>query len=105
DLVWTNAVWDAERRSADFDFTSALAMTLEQAVADGAIPDVARWFERIFQFAENSRDDDPTWGFGVSAGRVAVSSGLVAAILSLLPGEFGSEAKKLPHFVVTNLAA
>jgi hypothetical protein len=105
DLVLTNSTWDAERRSADLDFTSALAMNLEQAVADGAIPDVARWFERIFQFAEYNTDDDPTWGFGVSAGLVAAGSGLVSAILSLLPGSVGSEAKKLPHFMVANLAA
>jgi hypothetical protein len=105
DLVLTNAVWDAELRSADLDFTSALAMNLEQAVADGAVPDVARWFESIFQFAEHNTDDDPTWGFGVSAGLVAARSGLVSAILSLLPGSFGSEAKKLPYFMVTDLAA
>jgi hypothetical protein len=104
DLVLTNAVWEAERHSVDLDFTSALAMNLEQAVDDGAIPDVARWFERIFQFAEHSRDDDPTWGFGMSAGLVAARSGLVSAILSLLPGDFGSEAKKLPYFLVTDLA-
>jgi hypothetical protein len=56
DLVLTNSTWDAEQRSADLDFTSALAMNLEQAVADGAIPDVARWFERIFQFAEHNSE-------------------------------------------------
>jgi hypothetical protein len=47
--------------------------------------------------------DDPTWGFGVNAGLVAAGSGLVTAILSLLPGNFGSEARKLPHFLVTDL--
>jgi hypothetical protein len=105
ELVLTNATWDAAHRSADLDFRSSLAMNLEQAIADGAIPDVARWFERIFRFAEDSRDDDPTWGFGVSAGLVVARSGLASAILSLLPGTFGSEARKLPHFVVTDLAA
>jgi hypothetical protein len=104
DLVLTNATWDAAHRSADLDFSSALAMNLEQAIADEAIPDAGRWFERIFQFAESGRDDDPTWGFGVSAGLVAAQSGLVSAILSLLPGSFGSEAKKLPHFLVADLA-
>jgi hypothetical protein len=104
DLVPTNAIWDAAHRSADLDFSSALAMNLEQAIADGAIPDAARWFERIFRFAESSRDDDPTWGFGASAGLVAAQSGLLSAILSLLPGSFGSEVKKLPHFVVADLA-
>lgn len=104
DLLLTNATWDPAHRSADLDFSSALAMNLEQAIADGAIPDVGRWFERIFKFAESSRDDDPTWGFGVSAGLVAARSGLASAVLSLLPGRFGSEAQKLPHFLVVDLA-
>ncbi len=38
DLVLTNATWDAAHRSTDLDFSSALAMNLEQAIADGAIP-------------------------------------------------------------------
>ena len=104
ELLLTNATWDAAHRSADLDFNSALAMSLEQAIADEAIPDAARWFERIFQFAESSHDDDPTWGFGVSRGSSLPGSGLVSAILSLLPGRFGSEAKKLPHFLVADLA-
>lgn len=104
DLVLTNAVWEAERKSSYLDFRSALAMNLEQAIADGAISDPSRWFERIFEFAETNTADDPTWGFGVSAGLVAAGSGLVAAILSLLPGSFGLEARRLPHFVVTDLA-
>jgi hypothetical protein len=104
DLVLTNAVWNADRKSADLDFSSALAMNLDQAVTDGAIPDIARWFERIIQFAEHNHPDDPTWGFGASAGLIAARSGLVAAILSLLPGHIGQEAAKLPHFMVTNLA-
>jgi hypothetical protein len=87
DLVLTNATWDAAYRSADLDFSSALAMNLEQAIADEAIPDAARWFERIFQFAESSRYDDPTWGFGVSAGLVAASSGLVSAICRCSPDD------------------
>jgi len=104
DLLLTNAVWDAESRSAKLDFGSAIAMNLEQAISDGAISDVARWFERIFQFAETSDESDPTWGFGTAAGLNAARSGLVAAILSLLPGNFGSEAKKPPHFLVTSIA-
>jgi hypothetical protein len=104
DLVLTNAVRDGGN-SVRLDFSSALAMNLEQAVSDGAIPDVSRWFERIFQFAEHHSADDPTWGFGLSAGLVAARSGLVAAILSLLPGNLGTEATKLPHFMVSDLAA
>jgi hypothetical protein len=104
ELLLTNSVWNAQRRSASLDFTSALAMNLDLAVADGAILSVEQWFESIFRFAQKSRDDDPTWGFGASAGLVAARSGLLSGILSLLPGDFGSQAKKLPHFLVTDLA-
>jgi hypothetical protein len=105
DLLLTNATWDAAHRSADLDFSTALSMNLEQAIADEAIPGVGRWFERIFRFAENSHDgNDPTWGFSSNAGLVAARSGLVSAVLSFLPGRFGAEAQKLPHFLVADLA-
>jgi hypothetical protein len=38
--VLTNAVWDADRKSAELDFSSALAMNLDEALADRAIPNV-----------------------------------------------------------------
>lgn len=104
DLLLTNALWNADSKEAELDFRSALAMSLDQAISDGAIPDVARWFEQIIRFAETNDQDDPTWGFAVSAGVAAARSGLVEAILSLLPGTFGREAAKVPHFVITNLA-
>jgi hypothetical protein len=37
-------------------------MNLEEAIEDGAIPDVACWVERILRFAETNTADDPTWG-------------------------------------------
>src|SRR6266540_240667 len=102
DLILTNSVWSAGTESADLDLKTAVAMNLDQAVADGAIPDVERWFEKIFSFAEASTDTDPTWGFATSAGLRTVRSGLVNVILSLLPGSMGSEAKRLPTFLLTD---
>lgn len=105
DLVLTNSVWSAGEQSADLDFSTAVAMNLDQAVADGAIPDVERLFERVFRFGESADGHDPTWGFAAEEGLVAVRSGLVNMLLSLLPRGVGAEAKKLPHFLVADLSA
>ena len=94
----------AAEQSADLDLSTAVAMNLDEAVADGAIPDVGRWFERIFRFAESELEETIRPG----ASRLvlafgAVRRGVLNVILSSLPFGAGSEAQKLPHFLVTDL--
>jgi hypothetical protein len=104
DLILVNARYDVEAKQARLDFATSLAMNLETAVADGAIRSVETWFEAIFRFAETEQGKDPAARFASQEGLQRSGRGLVASILSLLPGRAGDELQALPHFVVTDLA-
>jgi hypothetical protein len=105
ELILANARYDVERHEAEIDFGSALKVTLDRAKQDGAIASVETFFEQIFQFAEQQSGEDPTWGFAIQAGLRRGSEGILAGVLSLLPGRFGREAKATSHFIVADLRA
>jgi hypothetical protein len=103
DLVLTNARLDEERGGAFLDFSSAIAINLDDAKRIGAIDTVEMFFEKIFRYAETQSGDDPTWGFSDQAGLRAAGSALIALVLSLLPASIQQEITKTAKFCVSDI--
>ncbi|WP_144004910.1 hypothetical protein [Solidesulfovibrio fructosivorans] len=99
-----NVRYDQDLDLAVLDFTSAIAVTLEDAIADGAITNVQIFFEKIIKFAKKNEAKDPAWGGSDSLGVNIVGSSLKQLLLSLLPSEIKKGGKKAFHFIVKDIA-
>lgn len=104
DLVITNARVESSSRKVFLDFSSCIAVNLDELTRIGSIPSVMKFFELIFRYAENQDLTDPTWGLSDSLGIVGSKSALRTVVLSLLPRDIGKEADKLSRFAVTDVS-
>lgn len=100
DLILANAVYTPETRSAVIQFDEAIDLKLDEVVATGAVPSVELLFGRLFQYAEDSPGDDPTWGFSDRQGLRSLRQ----VVVSLLPKNLAQEAQKAAHFAIRDLS-
>jgi hypothetical protein len=77
-----------------------VAVALEQAVSDGAFRSVGNFVERIIQFTDDYKGDDPTWGFSDAEGQRLGASGLKSLLLGALPKALRKDAKAAFHLRV-----
>jgi hypothetical protein len=71
---------------------------------DKAIGSIERFFESIFRFAEETKDDDPAWGFSDLQGFKVGTSALKKFALSLLPKDCAEAYKQAEHFAVRDVS-
>jgi hypothetical protein len=98
ELVLANARFDDAKDEAFIDFSTTVVCQLDTMKKDGAIDSVEMFFQGIFRFAENSKGDDPTWGFSDAEGIRIGGSALRRVVLSLLPKGLGKDVEKAVHF-------
>ena len=96
--------FDPSKYFAEFDFSSSIICNLDKMVAQKAIDNVEIFFEEIFRFAEESNDDDPTWGFSDRKGISVAGSVLRRIVLSLLPKKLGEDIEKIGNFAILDLS-
>ena len=103
DLLLADAVYDEATRTASIDFTTAVVLRLHRLANDGAMETAAELFERIFTFAEERGEHDPTWRFS-DRGAVRVgASWLEELVTEALPLSLGKAWKAGRHFVVRDI--
>lgn len=100
ELVLANARFDDAKGEASIDFSTSVVCQLDTMKKDGAIDTVEMFFEKIFRFAENSKGDDPTWGFSDVEGIRIGKGALIHVVLSVLPNDVRKDAEKAVHFAV-----
>jgi hypothetical protein len=103
DLLLADAIYDEPTRTASIDFTTAVVLKLHLLARDGAVETVAELFERIFTFAEQRGDHDPTWRFSDRSGVRVGASWLESLVTEALPLSLGKVWKAGRHFVVRDL--
>jgi len=89
--------------NAFLDYGRAVVCDLDKMKKDDAIVSIESYFEDIFKFAENTKGDDPTWGFSNKKGKDVAGSALKRVLLSLVPVTISKEAKHAAHFAVKNI--
>ncbi|HEX3865407.1 MAG TPA: hypothetical protein VHV78_01600, partial [Gemmatimonadaceae bacterium] len=100
DLVLLNASVERPSRELRLHANQVVAVALESAVDDGAIPSVPGFIESIVTFAEEYHGDDPTWGFSDSEAQRLGASGLKAVLVSCLPKALRKDASAAFHLRV-----
>ena len=80
DLILTNAKYDRATSKADLDFSTAIAINLDQAKEDKLFLSTEMFFEKIITFAENQKGDDPAWGLSDYLGLRVAGSALKSVV-------------------------
>lgn len=104
DLLLANARFDPVTNQAAIDFSSIVLCQLDSMLEDKAIGSIERFFESIFRFAEENKDDDPAWGFSDAQGFKVGTSALKKFALSLLPKDCAEAYKQAEHFAVRDVS-
>lgn len=88
--------------AAYLDCSCVIACNLEEMAKDGAIQSIRAFFEKVFQFGEQYKGNDPVWElsdkFGVSGGGQL----LAEAVLTLLPEEVRKRYKATRRFAISD---
>lgn len=101
DLILANAQY-SPGGGVKIELDRSVKCYLDVSKRIGAINSVHEFFECIFRYAENAKEDDPTWGFSDSMGVATGWEGLLNVLLSLFPKNIGSELKKIGAFRVSS---
>lgn len=105
DLFVLNSIRDPATGASRLDYSAVVAIRLERALADKAIPSVPVLLgELIRATRERAHLDDPTWGFSEGKGKKAVADGLKKMIFSFGPKWLEGSFDKAKHFVVTDVS-
>jgi hypothetical protein len=104
DLVIVNAKMEPLSEKVILDFSSCIAVNLNELRRTNSIPSVMNFFETIFRYAEVQDSTDPTWGLSDSLGISSSMSTLKCVVLSLLPKNIGKEVEKISHFAVMDVS-
>jgi hypothetical protein len=106
DIIIVNARHDSKTHAAWLDFSSAIAINLEQAKKDEAMRDVPELAEAIFWFAKNINEskDDPVWAYSDQRGVRVLRRSLKDMLISFLPESLRPDAKAAFHFVTTDIS-
>lgn len=105
DLIITNGRYEGQSKKARLDFSSAIAMNLDKAKADGAIQTIEMFIEKVCQLAEKQKGDDPTWWLSDQLGLTIAKSGLKGLILSLLPKGIEPDIKRAFHVAARDISS
>jgi len=103
DLVVMNGLNDTPQRGR-LDFSTAIAVNLDAAIADGLFPNASMLFERVFQFGESCDGVDPTWGLSDALGLKAGAAALLEVVLSAAPEAVRKSARGVRHFAVKDIS-
>jgi hypothetical protein len=100
DLVLADAVLRHGSKEAEVDHSALLVLDLDRAKRDGVIETVPKFFENIFQYAEDPRSKLALQDFSTKAANKAIGAALGDWFLSMLPKETGKIWKRGRHFVI-----
>jgi hypothetical protein len=89
---------------AYIDYSCAIACNLEQMERDGAIQSIRAFFEKIFQFGEQYKGDDPVWKLSDKFGIEGGGQLLLEALLTLVPEEVRKRYKALRHLAISDVS-
>jgi hypothetical protein len=103
DLILVNSRYREDIEEPEIDFSSAIVCQLDLMKDVKAFPSVEMYFESIFRFAEETTDQDPTWGFSDRMAGSLGGSALLRMALSLLPGGIGAEVEKAKHLAIKDI--
>jgi hypothetical protein len=103
ELLLTNSGFDFSTSQAYLDFTSTIVCRLDRMRTDEAFPSVSIFFEKVFRFAEETDDPNPTWGFSDAEGMGCAGSALKDVVLSFLPTELRRFYKGAEHVAVRDI--
>jgi hypothetical protein len=103
DLIVLNTRYDYGLRTLEFDFSSAVSLTVETAIKAGAIDDVSMFIESLLHFAREHKRGDLSWGFSDHMGIDKAKSALWNLVVSILPEALRDNAKGAKHFCVRDL--
>lgn len=100
DLVLADAVLRHGSKEAEVDHSALLVLDLDRAKRDGVIETVPKFFENIFQYAEDPRSKLALQDFSTKAANKAIGAALGDWFLSMLPKETGKIWKRGRHFII-----
>jgi hypothetical protein len=100
DIVLLNASVSRRPARLILDTRDVVGFSVEAAIADGAFRSLGQFVERVCQFAERYRGNDPTWGFSNAEAGVLGATGLKAILLSALPTSLRKPARAAFHLRV-----
>jgi len=86
------------------DYSSAIPCKLESMQEDKAIKNVREFFEKIFKYAEDPKQDDPAFGLSDEFGKDVATNAVKKFILHLLLRSADEEYVKARHFVLSDLS-
>jgi hypothetical protein len=106
EIIITTVRYDALVKKASLDFRSAIAIDLDQASKDEAIPSAPHLMQSVFQFAANLNEHstDPAWDYSDKMGLRIAKSTLKESLLSFLPKALRGGAKKAVHFASRDIS-
>ena len=104
DLILANAMLDRRTDQSTLDFASSVVCQLDQMLKDGAIQSVGSFLEKIFQYTDSQKNEDPTWGLSDHLGLGLGKSVLVNMVARLLPETIVKQLRAGRHFAVRSLA-
>ena len=104
DLLLLNARFIPSKKIARLDYSSAITLTLETAIKEGAIDNIAMFFQKIIDHAKTSDGTDPTWGVSDSLGVSLIAKALKKLLLLLLPKGVRDEVRQAFFFAVKDIS-
>lgn len=103
DLVLLDADFDKRKQMATLSWDAAIMCDLDLMLRSGAITSVNRYFEVVFNFAENYEGNAPTESFSANRNLNVAGSALKRIVLSAVPGGVADDMKSLGYFSTRNL--
>lgn len=103
DLLLTNGIYDRSAEEAQLDFGSSITANLELMKGDGVFAEAPMFFERLFQFADATGGNDPTWGFSDRQGMRLAASALRELFMAAIPAGVRDDARRARHLVTVDL--
>ncbi|MCA9130519.1 MAG: hypothetical protein KDB22_25700 [Planctomycetales bacterium] len=104
DLILVNAKFESKREEVTIDFTKTICFQLEVLKEIGAMPSIARLFEKIVKFAERYQGNDPASSLSNKKGIDTLLSGAKEMLLSATPETVNNKYKELEQFAVRDIS-
>lgn len=115
DLILTNAryevpnpkwEWLSSRETpySYLDFTSVIAVNLEEVKRDASLPSVFTIFEGICRYAERSNGQDPTWGFSDQLGGRLAGEAFKEVLVFALPEALRDRTRQAFQFAAKDIS-
>jgi hypothetical protein len=96
--------YDAQRREASLDFSSAIVIPLQAAKKAGAVQSLWELLNMTFVFAQSVNESDPTWRFSDDRGLSVLTHSLEDLWKSWLPKWLAGAATKAKFFAVHDIS-